>query len=118
MATEKFTCPACGHDYGDPLYHGPAGHAPPESCLDCWAQTWGEMSAAMARGRAGRGKADWRRPDLALFYLCHGLTRRQVAEKAGVHRNTIYNWLKKMRQHPEAIPAWFVDWATSGGEKK
>ena len=30
-----FECPICAREYGDPLYHGPAGHAPHGLCLDC-----------------------------------------------------------------------------------
>jgi len=117
MAAETWTCPVCDRRYGDPLYHGPAGHAPPESCLDCWAEVWGEMSASMARGWAGKS-GDWRKPDMVLFYLCHGASRKEAAHKAGVHRTTIYRWLQRMRQQPHLIPGWFVEWATSGEDKK
>ena len=36
----QFICPICKRSYGDPLYHGPTGHAPLQMCFDCWAGEW------------------------------------------------------------------------------
>ena len=64
-----FDCAACGRTYGDPLYHGPAGHAPPTVCLDCWFAHWDAVELRMRNG------GEWRRLDAALYLIARGLTR-------------------------------------------
>ncbi|KPK83931.1 MAG: hypothetical protein AMJ81_06980 [Phycisphaerae bacterium SM23_33] len=96
-----FRCPGCGRKYGDPLYHGPAGHAPPELCFDCWATQWGLMEMMISRERG-----NWRRLDVALFLLCQGFSEQQAGEILGVHRNTVINWICRLRKKPEEIPEW------------
>lgn len=111
----NFLCPSCTRRYGDPLYHGPEGHAPPQLCFDCWANEWGAMAAMMgeeARGRRGsRGK--WQKQDLALFYICQGMTKQEASEKAEVHPRTLRRWLANMRQGRTPIPGWLRRWHES-----
>ena len=98
-----FVCPRCKRAYGDPLYHGPAGHAPSELCFDCWASEWAEMIQVIARG------GNWRPIDAALFLLCEGFSHGEAADIIGVHRNTIYGWIREIRRRPELTPQWLLD---------
>ena len=82
------------------MYHGPAGHAPEGICFDCWASEWGEMERAIYRG------ANWQPLDAALFLLCQGFNHREAADMIGIHRRTLYNWMRVLRQHPELLPEW------------
>lgn len=103
MRANHFRCPNCGREYGDPLYHGPAGHAPQQLCFDCWASEWGTITAAIARGR------DWRPLDAALFLLCQGFSRQEAANLIGVCRKTLYCWIRGLRRRPELAPDWLVE---------
>lgn len=103
----KFRCPHCKSDYGDPLYHGPVGHAPQELCFDCWASEWGSMEVVIARG------GSWQPLDAALFLLCQGFSHQEAANLIGVHRNTIFGWIRELRQHPGLTPRWLIDRARS-----
>ncbi len=96
-----FTCPDCGRAYGDPLYHGPDGHAPPQMCFDCWAAHWDRTEVLL---RAERG--NWRRMDVALFLICQGHSRTEVAGRIGVARNTLARWIAGLRKKPHKIPDW------------
>lgn len=96
-----FTCPCCRMRYGDPLYHGPSGHCPPQVCFDCWASQWGLMELMIDQERG-----NWRRLDAALFLLGQGFSQDEAAEIVGVHRNTVINWICRLRKKPEEIPDW------------
>ena len=106
---EKFRCPNCHQEYGDPLYHGPLGHAPQDLCFDCWASEWGGIIQVMMRG------GDWRQLDAALFLLCQGFSHHEAAQVIGVCRNTVWNWIQKLRQKPDLTPQWLIDRARSHG---
>ena len=99
---EAFRCRNCNRPYGDPQYHGPAGHAPLNLCLDCWADEWAVIELRMLNG------GDWSVLDSALWLVCCGLTRQQAAGVLGIHRNTVRNWLLRLRRRPEEIPDWLL----------
>jgi len=103
MVTARFRCPCCKQEFGDPLYHGPIGHAPQTVCFDCWATEWETMSIVMSRG------GNWQQLDAALFLLAQGFTHREAADLIGVHRATICTWIRRLRQRPELTPAWLTD---------
>jgi len=107
MVLRKFRCPNCKREYGDPLYHGPLGHAPQELCFDCWAEEWATMAAVISRG--GR----WRAMDAALFLLCQGFTHQEAANLIGVCRKTLYNWIRTLRRRPTLTPQWLIERARS-----
>jgi len=100
-----FRCPKCRRTYGDPMYHGPAGHAPHALCFDCWASEWGVMNILIYRGR------DWRPSDAALFLLCQGFSHQEAGDILGVARATVFHWVRQVRQHPETAPDWLTDLA-------
>jgi len=110
-----FICPKCGREYGDPLYHGPDGHAPPTLCFDCWAGEWGAMAARLAAEYATGADLRWRARDLALFWLCQGHTQGRAAELAGVTRRALVKWLRAMRQGRMPVPQWLKEWREAGG---
>lgn len=93
-----FTCAACHHDQGDPLYKGPRPHAPDNECLECWAEFWAEAEAAIRR------EGDWSPAVEAAFAVARGKTRQEAAELVGVHRVTLWRWLRKIRANPSLIP--------------
>jgi len=95
-----FVCPLCLRSYGDPLYHGPAGHAPQGLCFDCWAAEWALIQAGMLN------TGDWTTLDSALWLICAGFTRQQAANIIGVARRTIYRWIRALRKDPRKIPPW------------
>ncbi len=99
----RFICPICKRSYGDPLYHGPTGHAPLEMCFDCWAGEWACMVQMVTRG------GDWRKIDSALFLLCQGFSCTEAANLAGICRKTLHNWIRRARQHPEMAPDWLIE---------
>jgi hypothetical protein len=99
------TCPSCKTDQGDPLYHGPAGHAPQELCYDCWLAEWEIIVAELSRG------GNWGQLDSALYLLCQGFSHGEASDIVGVCRKTLYAWIRAVRQHPETIPQWFLDLA-------
>ena len=101
-AQPVFRCPKCERSYGDPLYHGPIGHAPQNLCLDCWADDWSEIEARMVNG------GEWSVLDSLLWLICYGLSRRQVGFVMKIHRNTLHNWLIHLRRNPHEIPEWLV----------
>jgi hypothetical protein len=97
-----FVCPICKSRYGDPLYHGPAGHAPQQMCFDCWAGEWASMIQVLARG------GDWRQIDSALFLLCQGFSHQEAGRLVGMRRNALQNWIRQARQKPCMIPDWLI----------
>lgn len=99
----RFICPICKRSYGDPLYHGPAGHAPMQMCFDCWAGEWACMVQMVSRG------GDWRKIDSALFLMCQGFSCTEAANLAGICRKTLHNWIRRARQHPEMAPDWLIE---------
>ena len=101
--TKGFRCPHCKQVYGDPLYHGPVGHAPQELCFDCWASEWGSMLQVISRG------GNWQQFDAALFLLCQGFSHQEAAQLIGVRRKTIYNWIRTLRRRPVLAPDWLTD---------
>lgn len=103
-------CASCKCSYGDGLYHGPAGHAPQNLCLDCWADEWAVMEVRMLNG------GQWTALDSALWLVCCGLTRQQAASVLGLHRNTLRNWLVRLRKHPGRIPEWLEQRASSAAD--
>lgn len=103
QAGGAFVCPVCKNRYGDPLYHGPAGHAPQQMCFDCWASEWGSMIQVLARG------GNWRQIDSALFLLCQGFSYQEAANLAGICRKTLHNWIRQARQQPQMAPEWLVN---------
>jgi len=103
-----FRCPECGRLYGDPHYHGPAGHAPPQLCFDCWVHHWFVVETMMENERG-----PWQRVEVALFLLCQGFSCEQAARGLGVHYKTIYYWLRRLRRNPERIPDWLIRRARS-----
>jgi len=102
-----FVCPVCKSRYGDPLYHGPAGHAPQQMCFDCWASEWGSMIQVLARG------GNWRQIDSALFLLCQGFSYQEAANLAGICRKTLHTWIRQARQRPEMAPEWLINRAAA-----
>lgn len=102
-----FVCPVCKSRYGDPLYHGPAGHAPQQMCFDCWASEWGSMIQVLARG------GNWRQIDSALFLLCQGFSYQEAANLAGICRKTLHNWIRQARQRPLMAPEWLISRAAA-----
>lgn len=106
-APDAFICPTCKVRYGDPLYHGPSGHAPEGMCFDCWASEWASMVQLASRG------GNWRPIDSALYLLCQGFTHKQAADLAGVCRRTLDNWIRDARRKPHLAPQWLVDRAAA-----
>ncbi len=102
-----FVCPVCKGRYGDPLYHGPAGHAPQQMCFDCWASEWASMIQVLSRG------GNWRQIDSALFLLCQGFSYQEAANLAGICRKTLHNWIRQARQRPEMAPDWLINRAAA-----
>ena len=98
--TTDFTCPACGRDYGDPLYHGPQPHAPATICFDCWADEW---EAICCRHRIGRDPGEL---DQALWLISRGVSKTKAADLIHVHRQTLWRWLQRLRKYPHTIPEW------------
>ncbi|MGB2820024.1 MAG: helix-turn-helix domain-containing protein [Phycisphaerae bacterium] len=105
----RFTCPNCKRVYGDPMYHGPIGHAPQELCFDCWASEWDAMTLVMSRG------GNWQQLDAALFLICQGFTHKEAADAIGVCRNTVWSWVRTLRQRPGLAPEWLIDRVRSYG---
>ena len=103
----SFVCPICKGRYGDPLYHGPIGHAPQQMCFDCWAGEWASMIQVLARG------GDWRQIDSALFLLCQGFKPHEAAKLVGMRRTAVHHWIRKARQKPCMIPEWLIERASS-----
>ncbi|MBL7134841.1 MAG: helix-turn-helix domain-containing protein [Phycisphaerae bacterium] len=99
-SSRVFICPLCLGAYGDPHYHGPAGHAPQGLCFDCWAAEWALIQARMLNG------GDWTVLDSALWLICAGFTRQQAANIIGVARRTIYRWICALRRNPRKTPQW------------
>ena len=96
-----FTCPRCGDEYGDPLYHGPTGHAPPDLCFSCWAIEWDIMARLIS------AEQDWRRHAKLLFLICQGFTQQEAASRLGIHRNTVGSRLRGMKKN-EKVRILFV----------
>jgi len=105
--TIAFECPQCHRQYGDPLYHGPAPHAPANLCLDCWVANWAEFEARIFKDR------EWTVLDEALWLICQGFTHSEAAGLVGRHPKTLGYWLQKMRKFSHLIP----DWLSRGGSK-
>jgi len=105
-----FSCPGsrCGDWIGDPHYVGPAGHAPQNLCLDCWAAHWDVIEARAING------GEWTHLDEALWLVCRGLSLGEAADVLGAHRNTLWRWIVEMRRRPETVP----DWLLEAGEKQ
>ena len=101
--TIAFTCPACGREYGDSLYHGPWPHSPANLCLDCWAIAWTEMQEAMWK------EQDWGELDEALFLVCQGFTRAEAAGLIGKSARTLRRWMQRLRKFPHLIPNWLSE---------
>lgn len=97
-----FVCPACGRPCGDPLYRGPAPHAPARLCMDCWAQQWHEMEMRMLFGGA------WDVVDEALWLISFGLTSSAAAGLIARHRRGLRRWLTRMRKYAHLIPDWLA----------
>ena len=104
-----FVCPNCHRDYGDPLYHGPSGHAPQNLCMDCWAEEWALVELRMLNG------GNWGVLDSALWLVCCGFSRQQAAKLLGLHRNTIGNWLTRLKKHRRSVPEWMAQKAAQAG---
>ncbi|HUS92087.1 MAG TPA: helix-turn-helix domain-containing protein [Phycisphaerae bacterium] len=102
-SSSSFFCPHCKRVCRDPLYRGPLGHAPQEMCFDCWASEWGMMVEVIERG------GNWQPLDAALFLLCQGFNHREAADLIGVHRNSLYGWIRHLRRRPELTPDWLLD---------
>jgi len=102
-----FVCPVCKCRYGDPLYHGPAGHAPVQMCFDCWASEWGTMIQVLSRG------GNWQQIDSALFLMCQGFKQHEAARLVGMCRQALHNWIRQARQKPHMIPDWLIERARS-----
>ena len=87
----RFICPICKRSYGDPLYHGPTGHAPLQMCFDCWAGEWACMVQMVTRG------GDWRKIDSALFLLCQGFSCTEAAScchrRAEIRATDLLGWM-------------------------
>lgn len=107
-----FECPDCRRMYGDPLYHGPDGHAPPALCFDCWVDHWQRVEAIidMERGH-------WGRVDVAMFLICQGFSREEAAGRLGVTARTVHNWIRRLRKYPHEIPQWLSDRAAAGSRR-
>lgn len=95
-----FVCPCCKQEFGDPLYHGPLGHAPQELCFDCWASEWAQMDQVISRG------GNWQPRDAALFLLCQGYTHQEAADLIGANRTTVFRWIREIRHCPGLVPEW------------
>jgi hypothetical protein len=94
-------CAACGEGYGDPLYHGPAGHAPAQLCLDCWLGSWDRQVRRMHCG----GPLD--RHEEALALLCEGYTYRQAGDRLEVTASTVRRWVRWIGRTRRELPEWF-----------
>ena len=103
-AAGRWRCPVCSRSYGDPHYHGPPGHAPPRACLDCWLEAWDEIRLRMLADR------QWNALDLALLFQCQGFSAQQASAMSGIHRNTLYKYIRAIRAHPELMPEWLEAW--------
>jgi len=99
-APVAFVCPCCKQAFGDPMYHGPVGHAPQELCFDCWASEWGQMGQVISRG------GNWQPMDAALFLLCQGFSHQQAADMIGANRSTVFRWIREIRRCPALMPDW------------
>ena len=95
-----FICCVCHRSYGDLHYHGPAGHAPQNLCLDCWAAEWDLIEARMLNG------GNWTVLDSALWLVCSGFTRQQAATIVGVARRKLYRWIRALKSDPRKVPQW------------
>jgi len=102
QASTGYTCAVCGQPYGDPLYHGPIGHAPQTVCLDCWYEHWDLVECRMRNG------GQWRHLDAALYLVARGFSQPEVARMLGLCRKSLYNLLQRLRADPEKIPEWFL----------
>lgn len=91
--TVAFTCGQCHEAQGDPLFTGPAGHAPSDICFHCWLAAWED-----------RHGTAWSPQITALWRLSCGDTLTLAAELAGVSRRTLYRWLCGWRQDLEGLP--------------
>lgn len=75
------------------VYHGPEGHCPSNVCADCWHGVWADAEARWAKEQDGT------QAFAALYMIAvQGFTQQEAAEAVGVHRNTIGNWKRKLRQ--------------------
>ena len=97
-----FECPKCGKRYGDDHYHGPWPHTPANICLDCWAVEWVLIQVRM------KAEQNWTELDEALFLVSQGFTQSEAAGFIGKHRNTLGNWIRKLRRFPHLVPDWLV----------
>lgn len=70
----------------DALYRGPAGHTPPDECLECWLYDWTIIVA---------GENDL---EAVLRLLSQGWSVGEIATAMGLHRATIYRWLRPLRR--------------------
>ena len=61
------------------------------------------MGQVIARG------GSWQPFDAALFLLCQGFSHREAAMAVGVHRNTIFGWLRELRRRPDLTPRWLIE---------
>jgi hypothetical protein len=99
-----FTCPDCLRSYGDPLYHGPAGHAPPQICFDCWVAGWAWTEMLLRRERG-----DWKPLNVALLLICQGFTRAETARWVGMSPTNLRRSILGLRKKTEEIPEWLRD---------
>ena len=93
-----FHCCGCHTDIGDPLYTGPAGHAPDCECFECWTDFWEQARAEM------QAEGDWSAPLEAAWLVARGETRQAASEMVGIDRRTLYRWFRKWRANPALIP--------------
>jgi hypothetical protein len=86
-----FVCVRCGEAIGDPMYRGPAGHAPADVCFTCWVNAFEQPPW------------HWPREVLALWLLANGYNRRDAARLSGLARNTLWRTLGRLRKNSSEL---------------
>lgn len=102
-----FECARCHTPIGDPLYHGPAGHAPRNLCYDCWCIHWSDVERKHLLGE------DPSELERALWLVSQGFTQEEAADQLSRHRNTIGNWFRGLRKKGTKFCKSVVQKATS-----
>ena len=82
-----FVCVRCGEAIGDPMYRGPAGHAPADVCFTCWVNAFEQPPW------------HWPREVMALWLLSNGYNRSEAARLAGMHRGNLWRLVRRLRKN-------------------
>jgi DNA-binding CsgD family transcriptional regulator len=90
-----FVCKVCGESIGDPVYRGPAGHAPPDVCFTCWVNAFEQPPW------------HWPREVLAVWLIANGYSRRAAAKLAGLARSTLWTLLGRLAKNSSELVEFF-----------